>query len=230
MARFTLERPALPGPLFEELKRRLLESPLLARSTLAGSFQASRGFALTFTREGLAQVDRRLGAVRPFLELALRRRSGARVQPWWRRFGRWPEPNAFYLNVLEVPGQAEIRRHTDGTLRGPAGDGAALPQQVTVLYLHVPADLRGGRLLLYEAERQVGEVTPVENTLLRFRGDLAHAVERVESAGVRASVVLEQYHLSEAALRQIPSLQLQSKAGFAAHLDDPRPPGDFVLD
>lgn len=234
-----LQPNALPDDAFEALRARVLGSPLVGRSTLAGSFRASRGFAITFRRDALPEVTRRFQPAAPFLELAMRRRSGVRLQPWWRRFGRRPEPNAFYLNVLVVPAGAAVGRHTDGTLRGPTGDETALPQQVTVLYLQVPTTMAGGELSLHDAGRELSRVTPAENTLVRFRGDLAHEVRTVTRQEgdarpqVRASIVLEQYCLNDAALSRLQPIHIQSNAGFAAFLEDAeasRPLPDFIAD
>ncbi len=215
------QRKALEPTVFAATRERVRSSPLIARSTLAGSFQASRGFAVTFTLAGLPRVEERFAAFAPFLRLALK-------QPWWRR----RRPNAFYLNVLVVPAGAGVGRHTDGTLRGPSGEAQALPREVTVLYLQVPAGSAGGRLRLFRDDQVVAELLPEENTLVRFRGSLAHEVERLEAAPgeLRASLVLEQYLLPTAALARLEPVRLQSNAGFSAYLDDARPPRDFIVD
>ena len=63
--------------------------------------------------------------------------------------------------------------------------------------------------------------------------DLQHEVMPLQSSEVpdplRASLVLEQYHLSPQALGRLPEFQLQSRAGFQGYLSDharsaPRPP------
>jgi len=212
---YLLQHPALPAEVFARLRERILSSPLISRSTLMGSFQASRGFAVTFTREGLPQVERRFEALSPFLRTAVRRLA-----------------NAFYLNVLVVPAGAGVGRHTDVTLRGPSATPGALPREVTVLYLHMPEGSLGGRLRLYRNDAQVGQILPQENTLVRFRGSLAHEVEalQAEPGELRASLVLEQYCLTKAAASRLPPMSVQSNAGFAAYLEDPRPSKDFIVD
>jgi hypothetical protein len=224
MPPFTIQREALPAAEFAALKERILASPLVARSTLLGSFQASRGFAITFTLAGRPQVERRFPFLEPFLARAISTTSARPLYPLFRR--PRGEPNAFYLNVLVVPGGASVGRHADVTLRAPSGVEGALPQQVTVLYVHVPAELRdgrrGGALRLYDAEAPSGEVIPEENALVRFRGSLKHEVAAVDLPAdhFRASVVLEQYRLPAYGLERLPELHIRSNAGFDAYLRD----------
>lgn len=223
MPPFVVSRHALPEADFRALRDGLLGSPLVGRSTLAGGFRASRGFAITFTREGRAVVEQRFPFVAAFLGLAMGR-GRRRLLPWSRRLGRDASPNAFFLNLLVVPSGAGVSRHTDGTLRGPGAEDA-LPAEVTVLYLRVPPEPSGGALALFEGARKVASLRPRENGLVRFRGALAHEVETVEApeGAVRASLVLEQYRLAESALPAVPAFHIRSNAGFEAYLRDRMP-------
>lgn len=223
MREYVLRKDALTGSTFEALRDRLLSSPLVGRSTLAGSFRHSRGFALTFTRDGVAALEQRFPELAPFLARVLEDETalasfGQRVL----RRAPHPRPNAFYVNVLLIGDGGEVGRHTDATLRGPSGDERVLPVRVSVLYLRTPPSMRGGALSLYRGSRRVGVIHPREGALLHFRGDLLHEVGRTEGLGVeavRASLVCEQYALEPEALARVPSLQVQSRAGFAAYLD-----------
>lgn len=221
-----IRRP-LGAAELERLTSGVLESPLVARSTLAGSFRGSRGFAITFTLPGRAALERRYPFLSPFLSLAISDRAHRALEPWTVRWRERPPArprNAFYLNLLLVPGGGSIGRHVDATLRGPSGDEAAVPEQVTVLYLRAPPHFRGGELRLYRGDRRVARVQPAPGALLHFRGDLQHEVTPLQAPedAVRASLVLEQYHLSPEALARLPALNVQSKAGFAAYLEDRR--------
>src|SRR4051812_43431550 len=96
-------RGALPAARVTELREALLASPLVARSPLAGSFRASRGFAITFTPEGRDALERRFPFVRPFLALALGPEEARALWPLRRRWLGDPAariPNACYLNLL----------------------------------------------------------------------------------------------------------------------------------
>jgi hypothetical protein len=117
-----------------------------------------------------------------------------------------------------------VGRHTDATLRGPSQSPTIVPEQVTVLYLQVPDVFEGGELRLYRNDRPVAAVRPHPGLLLHFRGDLQHEVStlRAPNGGWRASAVLEQYHLTQEALSLLAPIQIQSKAGFAAYLEDRR--------
>jgi hypothetical protein len=185
----------------EAIREPLLESPLVGRSTLGGSFRASRGFAVTFHGSGREQLEARFPYIAPFLAKAIS--AGRR------------KPNAWYLNLLLVPPGAGVGRHVDGTLRGPSGDEDAVPKVVSVLYLAAP----GGALVLSRGAKELGRVAPREGTMVHFNGELDHAVEPFEGEGTRASLVLEQYHFGPAALARLPELKVDSRAGFQAYLD-----------
>ena len=221
---------ALSGPALEALRGAVRESPLVASSTLAGSFRGSRGFAVIFTAPGREKLSRRFPALAPFLALALEERPRATL---WRLLARpLPAANAFYLNVLILSAGARIGRHVDGTLRGPSGVETVLPRRVSVLYLSVPGG-PGGELRLWRGSGLVATVLPVPGRLVHFRGALDHEVAPLDSGGgERISVVCEQYHLPPAALARVEPIALQSKAGFAAHLEDAgrAGPGGLELD
>jgi hypothetical protein len=210
---------ALPAPQFQALQTALLESPLVGRSTLAGAFQSSRGFAVIFRDEGRAELTRHFPALVPWLAQALGAPALDTLKRWWlpRRAGR--EPNAWYLNVLLVSRGGTVGRHVDATLRKVSGDEHAIPEVVSVLYLSVPGG-EGGQLALYEGGRLRQRIAPVENQAVHFRGDLSHEVQAFEGVeGVRASLVVEQYHLAPEHLANVPAFKLESRAGFGAYLD-----------
>lgn len=210
---------ALPSSEFAKLKEALLASPLVGRSQLAGPFQASRGFAVIFRDAGRAQLLQRFPQLAPHLDATLGEPAVRALQPWWRRKLR-RIPNAWYLNVLCVSEGGTVGRHVDATLRKPSEEPDALPEMVSVLYLSVPEGAQGGTLAILAGDTLVHEVTPRENTLVHFRGDLAHEVRPFSAApdALRASLVIEQYHFAPDALARLPEFKLDSRAGFAAYL------------
>jgi hypothetical protein len=62
------------------------------------------------------------------------------------------------------------------------------------------------------SDLQVGQIKPLTNTLLFFRGNLQHSVNQVKSSQARISLVCEQYNLSKTRLKQIPEFEIQSQA------------------
>lgn len=219
MREFRRQKRALPDAAFAALRDTLLASPLVGRSTLAGPFQASRGFAVIFKREGVDRVVSRFPALRAWFDAVLGAPAVRALTPWWQR-SLTRIPNAWYLNVLLVSEGGTVSRHVDATLRKPAGEAEAVPEMVTVLYLSVPK-ARGGTLQLWSGPTPVGEVKPLENAAVHFRGDLAHQVNAFEGAqeAVRASLVIEQYHFTDDALARLPDFKLESRAGFSAYLE-----------
>lgn len=216
---FRRQKRALPDRAFEKLRSSLLASPLVGRSTLAGPFQSSRGFAVIFKHEGRDRVVSRFPALRTWFDSALGEPAVRALTPWWQR-SLTRIPNAWYLNVLLVSEGGTVARHVDATLRKPAQESEAVPELVSVLYLSVPK-ARGGTLQLWSGPTPVGEVKPAENASVHFRGDLAHQVNAFEGAkdAVRASLVIEQYHFADDALARLPEFKLESRAGFSAYLE-----------
>jgi hypothetical protein len=215
MATFSsyVEQPGVFSPAeVAAIREPLLRSPLVAQSTLGGSFRSSRGFAVTFRGSGRATLEERFPYLAPYLLRAIDARALQRVKPLLQRFR---PPNAWYLNLLLVSAGGTVGRHVDGTLRGPSGDARAVPVAVTVLYLAAP----GGELVLSRGTHELGRVTPREGAMVWFRGDLDHAVEAFWGEGTRASLVLEQYHFDDDALGRLPEFKLDSRAGFQAYLD-----------
>lgn len=229
---FRRQRRVLPAAQLEALKQSVLGSAFVGSSTLNGPFESSRGFGITFTQAGVEPLTARFPALAPWLEATLGLPAIRALTPWWRPSPKGL-PNAWYLNLLMVGPGAEVGRHVDGTLMGPAGVTDHPPECVSVLYLSVPATA-GGELQLWNGSVPVGLIAPREGDAVHFRGDLAHAVRAFEGPAEarRASLVLEQYVFEPDALAKVPVFQLDSRAGFGAYLKDhaARPPRSFELE
>ncbi len=236
MSEYVTHREALTGERLQALREALLASRFVARSPLMGTFRASRGFAFIFTEAGRATLEQRFPFLGDYLARVMDPASVRGLRPWRERlFGsraERPRPNAFYLNLLLVePGQG-VGRHIDATLQGPSGVPDAVPAHVSVLYLDVPQGMKGGALRLSRDDRPLGEVRPRPGLLVHFKGDLQHEVEPFTAPAedaVRASLVCEQYVFGPEALARLPAFRVQSKAGFAAYLDDHRERGPTPL-
>lgn len=220
-------RRALTRSRLEAVREGVLGSPLIGSSTLAGSFQESRGFGITFTLEGVPELLRRFSFLEPYWERVRAGPPERSLQAWPRRLfgGPAPQPNAFFLNLLMLGTGASVGRHVDATLAKPSGVPDATPHLVSVLYLRVPRGVDGGRLVLDDGQRIRGVVAPREGHLIHFDGRLTHRVEPFlgGAAGeARASLVLEQYHFNAEACARLPAFQVHSRAGFAAHLAEHR--------
>jgi hypothetical protein len=217
----------------ESLRRQTIHSAFVAETTLNAPFEASRGFGLTFTAQGLSEVKARFPALTPWLDQCLGAPAIRALTPWYRRALR-RIPNAWYLNVLVVPPGASVAPHIDGTLMSPAQVSNHPPECVSVLYLSVPP-AGGGSLRLWRGSWPVGIIAPRIGRSVHFRGDLKHAVDSFESEDPserRASLVIEQYHFDADALARIPPCRVESRAGFDTFLAEhsKRPPRSFELD
>ncbi len=122
-----------------------------------------------------------------------------------------PACNAFYLNPLLLQEGSRVDAHIDRSLRAYCKT-VEPPVVVSVLYVQVPTHLQGGELVLHRQKQKVGQIRPQVNTLLYFQGDLAHSVNAVKTAGIRLSLICEQYSLSETELRDIPGFTIESRA------------------
>lgn len=214
----------VPGAAAEDaahaIADELLGSAFVARSQLAGSFQASRGFAVIFTHAGVEPLYARFPVVAPFVRELLDGAGTRALASWTDRFASRKAPNAFYLNLLVLPPGGEIAPHVDATLRDLCGVDDAVPELVSVLYLRAPP-AGGGELWLYDGAAPVGAIEPVPGAAVHFRGDLRHEVRAFESDdedALRTSLVCEQYAFDDDVLARLPSFRIHSKAGFSAYL------------
>lgn len=228
MPEFVVQPHAIEPVPLRRIRDAILASPYVGESPLAGSFDVSRGFGLTFRQEGLPELERRFPFLSPFLRLILGPAPTRSLRPWpLRRLPARPAalPNAFYLNLLLIGPEAGVGLHLDGTLRHESETPHAVPKLVSVLYLQSPEgeEVSGGELRLFRNWRPVGTIQPVPGTLLHFRGDLKHEVLPFRGArpdSIRASLVCEQYRFRAEALARIASLSVHSKNGFRAFLEE----------
>ncbi len=172
----------------------ILSCPYLEASYLSDKFAGTKGFSVIFKHSGIGEVERHFPFFQPYLRIALQ-----------------PGCNAFYLNPLVIEGGACVDPHIDCSL-SVYSKPIVIPTVVSVLYVQVPPDLQGGELVLHERGYKVGQIQPQANTMLYFRGNLTHSVNKVKSSQVRISLVCEQYNLSETRLQQIPEFEIQSRA------------------
>jgi len=149
-----------------------------------------------FHRSGLPRVAAEFPIFAPYLERALR-----------------ADCNAFYLNPLELRPGSRVDPHIDRSLRAYCKD-IEMPVQVSVLYVEVPAGMRGGELVLARGQRRLARIAPRANLLIEFAGDLTHSVERLDDGGARLSLVCEQYALLEDELDQVPEYAVESRARY----------------
>lgn len=177
-----------------QLQGQILACPYFAVNNLNRDFVGTKGFSIVFRRSHLTDVKQRFPYLKDYLDRVLQE-----------------ECNAFYLNPLQLSLGSRVDPHIDRSLRSYC-ETITPPAVVSVLYVEVPADLAGGELVLRSHKRQVGQIRPQSNTLLFFQGDLTHSVNPVTSPGVRLSLVCEQYNLDDTQLRDIPELQLESRA------------------
>jgi hypothetical protein len=180
-----------------DLRGEILACPYFAVNNLNRDFVGTKGFSVVFQRSHLHHVERQFPFFKPYLEQALE-----------------PSCNAFYLNPLLLKQGSRVDPHIDRSLRSYCKT-IEPPLLVSVLYVQLPPDLRGGELVLRNHKQQVGVISPKVNTLLCFQGDLTHSVNAVQVPGERLSLVCEQYRLDASELQDIPEFTVESRAAKA---------------
>lgn len=176
------------------LRGEILACSYFSVNNLNRDFVGTKGFSVVFQRAGIGEVERRFPFFKPYLDRALQSAC-----------------NAFYLNPLLLQNGSRVDPHIDRSLRSYCKT-INPPASVSVLYVQVPPGLEGGELVLRNHKRQVGQITPKMNTLVYFQGDLTHSVNAVKTAGMRLSLVCEQYALDDAELHDIPVFTIESRA------------------
>lgn len=194
MSYFHQQTNVFPAAYLNDLRGEILACPYFAVNNLNRDFVGTKGFSVVFQRSRVSTVAQRFPFFKPYLDIALQ-----------------PACNAFYLNPLLLVEGSRVDPHIDRSLRSYCKT-IAPPALVSVLYIQVPPNLRGGELVLRNHKRQVGQVKPEVNTLLCFQGDLTHAVNPVQASGTRLSLVCEQYSLSDLELQEIPEFTIESRA------------------
>lgn len=188
------ERQAFPPAYLRSLKRQVQGSPYFTTHTLNRDFVRTKGFSVVFRGEARGEVERAFPFFEPYLARALR-----------------PDANAFYLNPLWLEEGSRVDPHVDRSLRSYCKN-VLPPMCVSVLYVDVPAGMKGGTLVLARGKKHLARVRPEAGTLVVFDGDLTHSIERMDSPGTRLSLVCEQYGLDEDELRQLPAFAIESRA------------------
>lgn len=109
--------------------------------------------------------------------------------------------NAFYMNALIVKNGSSVKRHVDTTLTRYIKSHTRA-QKVSVLYLKIPDDMKGGELNIYR-QGSVEKVKPETGKLVSFNGN-PHEVSPTFTDHERISLVLESYLLTEDQYYKIP--------------------------
>lgn len=187
---------AFPAEYLARLRADIRACPQFTQNNLNRDFVGTRGFSVVFRSTHQDRVAAAFPFFQPYLERVLR-----------------ADCNAFYLNPLELRAGSRVDPHIDRSLRAYCKD-VEMPLQVSVLYVEVPAAMRGGNLVLARGKRTLARVTPRPNLLVEFGGDLTHSVERVDSDGLRLSLVCEQYALSDEELEQVPEYAIETRARY----------------
>jgi predicted 2-oxoglutarate/Fe(II)-dependent dioxygenase YbiX len=183
-----------PSNYLSDLSGEIKACRYFATNNLNRDFVNTKGFSVVFQRSGLEQLEEQFPFFKSYLTLALQ-----------------PSCNAFYLNPLLLKEGSRVDPHVDRSLRSYFKT-IEPPAIVSVLYIEVPSDMKGGELVLHNRKRQVAQIKPQINTLLHFQGDLTHSVNAVNTSGSRLSLVCEQYALSEAELQEIPEFTIESRS------------------
>jgi hypothetical protein len=191
---YSTARNLFSSDYLSSLQGEILACSYFTTNNLNRDFVGTKGFSVVFRRSHIEKVEIKFPFFKPYLQLAL-----------------MPHCNAFYLNPLQLKSGSRVDPHIDRSLRSYCKT-IEPPEIVSVLYVNVPKDLEGGELILSNHKRQAGKINPQANTLIHFQGHLTHSVNAVKSAGLRLSLVCEQYCLEEEELLKIPEFTIESRS------------------
>lgn len=191
---YSLKSQAFSYIYLKSLEEQILSFPYLAASNLSDSFTGTQGFSIVFKRPGFNRVIKHF----PFLQQYLKTSLSSTC-------------NTFYLNPLIINPGAAVEPHIDSSISFYTKT-TIIPEIVSILYVKVPLDLKRGELQLQKSDMQFENIKPQANTLLYFRGNLKHSVNKVESSQPRISLVCEQYNLAKNLLNIIPEFKIETKA------------------
>ena len=184
----------LPVDELTALAQKILVSPYLATSQLSESFASTQGFSVIFRKEGIPTVVEHFPELSTYLKAALKSLC-----------------NALYLNILILTEGSCVTEHIDCNICEYFQELVS-PCLVSVLYVQVPENMRGGQLVLSSDSQEIATIQPQENMLLHFLGHLTHRVQFIQNSQPRISIVCEQYNLKEEWLVHIPNFAIKSRA------------------
>lgn len=201
----------LPPPELEALREQVLQSPYLGASDLDHGFEQTSGFSVLFHRSQTERFLKLLPAARPFLERVIDRKA-----------------QVLFVNPLVIHEGHGVGAHADKTLLSfvPREHKVPYPHQVSVLYLALPPNLRGGQLVFHRNAFVRAQFQPQVNTVVHFPGWLYHEVKPWSQTGwdgtggrPRVSLVCEQYRLSRQLEALVPEFHLETTRGFGEILE-----------
>lgn len=200
----------LPPDTFSRIASCLSNHSAISSNPLEDAFSGTTGFATIFS--GKSGVRRFLAEKRFNCDGDT---DSDTFNPLAAFFKKALDPLAtgFVMNVLVADNHNNqhspklvVGVHVDNTLDHSIPNSEYLPNTVSVLYLNVPADMKGGHLDIFGIDADNGvyhgdmaaSVFPQENKMARFRGDAYHQVRGYTTEQItekRISLVLEQYRV-----------------------------------
>lgn len=188
------------------LRDAVLASPYLAATDLNEGFEGTSGFTLLFHVEQRGRAEDLMPELKPFFAKVLQ-----------------PAANVFFLNPLVIhAGGRGVAPHADKTLVSYVEGDPPFPFLVSVLYLSLPPEKKGGHLVFHRLYGKLAR-QPRENLLMEFPGWMMHEVTALsspEGSPPRVSLVLEQYTVSQQMKAEIPGWSLETTRPFSEFLDD----------
>ena len=207
----------LPTAQLDRLRSSILESPYLAESDLNEGFTGSYGFSIFCKIGQRAKAEKLIPGLKEFLDAVL-----------------YPDTNLIFLNPLQIQKGQGVDAHADKTLvsflEKPEAE-VPFPFRVSVLYLTIPPDIKGGDLVFHRWMGQL-KISPQDNLLVEFPGWMLHQVTPFQCAEgqFRLSLVMEQYVLNEQEIAAVPDWAMDTSRSFDDFLQDASGSAELELD
>lgn len=190
---YSLKSNSFPIDYSNYLVSQILSSDYLIENKTNKNFIKTREFSIIFKRSSLYKIKQHFPFLQSYLKIALHSKC-----------------NVFNLNALVMNGKSIVKPHIDASL-GKYINTIIPATIVSVYYVKVPAEMKGGELIFWKHDYQIDKIKPRTNNLLYFRGNMIHSVAEVESSKPRISLVCDQYNLSEIHLRKVPDFKISNK-------------------
>ncbi|WP_260598077.1 2OG-Fe(II) oxygenase family protein [Sphingomonas endolithica] len=199
---YRLEKQAVGPDHLESIERSLEGSDYVGASPLGAEFVLTQGFSLVFTRDHLDLVTETFPFLRHFLDTVA-----------------FATSNAFFVNPLMMRSGSQVRPHIDCRLLDEQ-NLRIIPNLVSILYVRVPAEMKGGDIVLGSNRPDAVTMKPQSGDVLHFPGDIVHHVTPILSDDTRLCVVCEQYRLTDEVLDGFPAFDVITDADRYARQSD----------
>jgi len=189
------------------LSKFLEDHPRNKKNTFSGSFKNTYGLSFSFRQDNLNLLDDfnkyDIEDLYPIVTKIINDIS--------------KKSNAYIVNVLIIEPKISncsnkiVNYHYDDSLDIMSGKKIQLARWITANYLQLPKHFTSGELLIYDIGNKKNYlINPEVGSMVRFRGDSYHGVNKIcsDEKTKRISLIIEHYELTPNQLINVPSFTI----------------------